>query len=180
MSFLTDSPHITRRMEGSKRREDPDSEVCDGLRQQVGDAGQTSAMMHLASGTQARPLDLTHQILKRRSRRSEGGQIVHIVQELPSVRKGQFWDNVKGGWLDPVLIREAREGEVAARKGARGVCKGLREPVLEGDGEEPHQDRLGGHEQGNVRVLEQKISMGREGIQHWTQARLVQRHITRE
>ena len=31
--------------------------------------------------------------------------------------------------------------------------------MLEGDGEEPHQDRLGGHEQGNVRVSEQKISM---------------------
>ena len=51
-------------------------------------------------------------------------------------------------------------------------------PVLEGDGEESHQDRLGGHEQGNVRVPEHKISMGREGIQHWTQARLVQRNIT--
>ena len=40
------------------------------------------------------------------------------------------------------------------------------EPGLEGDGEEPHQDRLGGHEQGSVRVSEHKISMGREGIQH--------------
>ena len=50
--------------------------------------------------------------------------------------------------------------------------------MLEGDGEEPHQDRLGGHEQGNLRVPEHKISMGRKGIQHRTQARLVQCNIT--
>ena len=48
----------------------------------------------------------------------------------------------------------------------------------EGDGEEPHQDRLGGHEQGNVRVSEHEISWGREGVQHRTQARLIQRNVT--
>ena len=46
--------------------------------------------------------------------------------------------------------------------------KGSHEPALEGDGE----DRLG------IRVSEHEISMGREGIQHWTQTRLVQRNIT--
>ena len=46
--------------------------------------------------------------------------------------------------------------------------------MLEGDGEEPHQDWLGGHEKGNVRVSEHEISLGREGVQHWTQARHVQ------
>ena len=50
--------------------------------------------------------------------------------------------------------------------------------MLEGDGEEPHQNSLGGHEQGNVRVSEPEISLGREVIQHWTQARLVQRNVT--
>ena len=49
--------------------------------------------------------------------------------------------------------------------------------MLEGDGEDPSQDRLGGHE-GNVRVSEHEISMGREGIQHRTEARVVQRNIT--
>ena len=96
MSFFTNSPHIGRRLEGSKRREDVDCEICEGLRQQVGDIGHTSAMMHPASGTQARPFDLTLPKLKRRSRRSEGGQ---IVQDLNSIREGKFWDDVKGGWL---------------------------------------------------------------------------------
>ena len=43
---------------------------------------------------------------------------------------------------------------------------------------EPHQDRLGGHEQVNVRVSVHKISLGREGIQHWTQDRLDQCNVT--
>ena len=38
--------------------------------------------------------------------------------------------------------------------------------MLEGDGEQHHPDRLGGHEQGNVRVSEDKMSTGREGRQH--------------
>ena len=107
--FLTNSPHIARRVEGSKSRENLDSEICEGLRQQVDDAGHTSAMMHLPSGTQARPVDLTLHILKKRSRRSEGGQ---IVQELNSIRERTFWDDSKGGWLDPVLVRKAREEEM--------------------------------------------------------------------
>ena len=109
VSFLTNSPHIARRVEGSKSRENLDSEICEGLRQQVDDAGHTSAMMHLPSGTQARPVDLTPHILKKRSRRSEGGQ---IVQELNSIREGKYWDDAKGGWLDPVLVRKAREEEM--------------------------------------------------------------------
>ena len=109
MSFLTNSSHIARRVEGSKTRENLDSEICEGLRQQVDDAGHTSAMMHLPSGTQARPVDLTPHILKKRSRRSEGGQ---IVQELNSIREGKYWDDAKGGWLDPVLVRKAREEEM--------------------------------------------------------------------
>ena len=38
--------------------EDLDSEIRECLRQQVGDVGHTSAMMHVASGTQVRPLRL--------------------------------------------------------------------------------------------------------------------------
>ena len=59
VSFLTNSPHIARRVEGSKSHENLDSEICEGLRQQVDDAGHTSAMMHMTSGTQVRPFDLT-------------------------------------------------------------------------------------------------------------------------
>ena len=54
------------------------------------------------------------------------------------------------------------------REEARGAGKGPHEPVLEGDLEEHHQERLGGHEEGNVRVSEHEILMGGEGLQHWT------------
>ena len=52
---------------------------------------------------------MTPHILKKRSRRSEGGQ---IVQELNSIREGKYLDDVNGGWLDPLLIRKAREEEM--------------------------------------------------------------------
>ena len=32
--------------------------------------------------------------------------------ELNSIREGKFWDDVKGGWLDPVLIGKAREEDM--------------------------------------------------------------------
>ena len=78
-----------------------------------------SSTMHIASETQVRPFDLTPKILKNRSRMSDGGQ---IVQELNSIREGKHWDDAKGGWLDPVLVRKAREEGDAVRKEARGVC----------------------------------------------------------
>ena len=109
MSFLTNSPHIARKVEGTNRRENLDSEICEGFRQQIGDADHASSTMHTASGTQVNLLDLTPQILKKRSRRSEGGQ---IVQELNSIREGKYWDDAKGGWLDPVMVRKAREEEM--------------------------------------------------------------------
>ena len=121
VSFFTNSPHIARKVEGTNRRENLDAEICEGLRQQVGDAGHASSTMHMASGTQARPFDLTPQILKRRSRRSEGGQ---IVQELNSSREGKFWDDVIGGWLDPVLVRKAREEEMQYVK-KHAVCENI-------------------------------------------------------
>ena len=87
MSFLTNSSHVARKVEGSKLREDLDSEICEGLRQQLDDVGHTSAMVHMASATQASPVDMIPQILKRRSRRSEGGQ---IVQELKFDPRGKL------------------------------------------------------------------------------------------
>ena len=58
VSFLTNSPHFARKVEGSNRRENLDSEICEGLRHKVGDAGHASSTMHMASGTQVRPFDL--------------------------------------------------------------------------------------------------------------------------
>ena len=37
-------------------------------------------------------------------------------------------------------------------------------------GKNPTKTGVGGHEQGNVRVSEQQISLGREGVPHLTQA----------
>ena len=91
--------------------------------------------MHIASGTQVRPFDLTLQILKKRSGRSEGGQ---ILQELNSIREGKYWDDAKGGWLDPVLVRKAREEEMQYVK-----KHAVYEKVLEGDGEEPPSRQAG-------------------------------------
>ena len=34
VSFLTNSPHVARKVEGTNRRENLDSEICEGLRQQ--------------------------------------------------------------------------------------------------------------------------------------------------
>ena len=51
VSFLTNSPRIARKVEGANRRENLDTEICEGLRQQVGDAGYVSSAMHIASET---------------------------------------------------------------------------------------------------------------------------------
>ena len=101
VGFLTNSPHMARKVEGTDRRENLDSEICEGLRQQVGDAGHAS--LHDAHSKWN-----TSQAL-RLDRRSEGGQ---IVQELNSIREGKYWDDAKGGWLDPVFVRKAREEEM--------------------------------------------------------------------
>ena len=79
-----------------------------------------------------------------------------------------------GSFLD---WENARGGE-AVRAEARRARQGSHESVLAGDREELHQDRLGGHEQGNVRVSKHKISLGFVGVQHWTRASHVQRNIT--
>ena len=109
VTFLTNSPHIARKVVGTNRCENLDSEICEVLRQQIGDTDHASSTMHIASGTQVRPFDLTHQILKKCSRRSAGGQ---ILQELNSIREGKYWDDAKGGRLDAVLVRKAHEEEM--------------------------------------------------------------------
>ena len=172
MSFLTNSPHIARRVEGSERRENLDSEICEGLRQQVGNVGHTSDMIHLASGTPVRPLDLTPQILKRCSRKSEGGQ---IVQEPNSIREGKCRDDVKEGWLDPLLVRKAGEEEMQhVKKHAVYEQESMSQCWKE---TEKNPIKTGWADM-NKRMSEHEISMGREGIPHWTQARLVQCNVT--
>ena len=32
--------------------------------------------------------------------------------EPNSIREGKYWDDAKGGWLDPILVRKAREEEM--------------------------------------------------------------------
>ena len=82
VSFLTNRPHNARKVEGTNSRKNLNSEICGGLRQQIGDADHASSTMHMASGTQVRPFDLTLQIVKKRSRRSEGGQILREVNSI--------------------------------------------------------------------------------------------------
>ena len=110
VSFFPNSPHVARRVEGFERREDL------GFR----DQRRTSAT---SWRHWPRILDDAHgewntsQALRLEppsSRRSEGGQ---IVQELNSIRDGKYWDDAKGGWLDPIL--GARED--AVREEARGL-----------------------------------------------------------
>ena len=97
-------PQIARRVEGSNSRENLDSEICGGLQQLVGDVGHTFTKMHLASGTQARPVDLTLQIVKRRSKRSEGGAEVDP--------RGKVLGQCHRRMVGSVLIRKAREEEM--------------------------------------------------------------------
>ena len=58
-AFLTTSEHMASRVEGSKRRENLDSEICEGLRQQVSDVDHAVLLMHLANEARTGPIDLT-------------------------------------------------------------------------------------------------------------------------
>ena len=92
VTFLTNSPHIAMEVEGTDRRRNLNSEICEGLRQQVGDADHASSTMRVGSGTQVRPFDLTLQILKS----AVGGvKVDRFVQELNSIREGKYWDDAK-------------------------------------------------------------------------------------
>ena len=46
------------------------------------------------------------------------------MQELNSIREGKYWDDVKGGWLDPALIRKARDEEMQYVK-KHAVCENV-------------------------------------------------------
>ena len=58
VSFLTNRPQIARKVEGTNRRENLDSEICEGLRQQIGDTDHASSTKHIASRTQVNPFRL--------------------------------------------------------------------------------------------------------------------------
>ena len=104
-----------------------------------------------------------------------GGQ---ILQELNSIREGKYWDDAKGGWLDPVFVPKAREEEMQYVKKHSVYEKVSMSQCWKETGKNPIKTGWADTKKGNFRVSEHKISMGREGIQHWTQARLVQRNIT--
>ena len=70
-SFFTNSPRIASRVEGPKRRENLDSEVCEGLRKQASDTDHRAVLMHLANEARISPIDLTPQVLTKHSRRTE-------------------------------------------------------------------------------------------------------------
>ena len=140
-----------------------------------GDAGYASSTVLIASETQVKPFDLKHQILQKRSRRSEGG---HIVQELNSIREGKSWDHAKGGWLDPVLVRNAREEEMQHVKKHAVHDEVPMSQCWKETVKNTIKTGWADTNKGNVRVSEHKISVGREGIQHRTQARLVQCNVT--
>ena len=132
-----------------------------------------SSTKHIASGIHVRPFDLTPQTLKKRSQRSEGGQ---IVQELNSIQEGKYWDDADGGWLDPVLVRKAREEEIQYVKkhavhekspGASAAKRRGRSPSRQAG-----RTNKGTSECPNVRSRR----VAKEC--NWTQARLVQCNVT--
>ena len=53
--------------------------------------------------------DLTPQLVTRTSRRSPGGK---ACQDLLSFQGGGYWDDAKGGWLDPKMVLAGRREEM--------------------------------------------------------------------
>ena len=53
--------------------------------------------------------DLTSQIVSKPSRKSPGGK---DAADLCSLQGGSYWDDAKGGWLDPKLVKAARSEEM--------------------------------------------------------------------
>ena len=70
--------------------------------------------------------------------------------------------------MDAILVRKEREEEMQYVKKQAVYEKVPMSRCWKEMGGEHHQDRLGGDEQGNVRVSEHKFSVGREGIQHFS------------
>ena len=121
-------------VEGSIRREILDSEICEGLRQQVSDVEHEVVMMYLANEARTSSIDMTPQVMKKHSRRTTSGQ---IVQELTSNRDGKYWDDVRGGSLDTVLVREARVEEMQRAEKHAVHEKVLRSQSWEETGKNP-------------------------------------------
>ena len=72
---------------------------------------QLGDLMHHTGGTDhMQPTRMTTMPRRRRSRRSPGGA---ASEDLLSFQQGGFWDDNKGGWLSPELVRKARAEEMA-------------------------------------------------------------------
>ena len=106
-SFFTNSPH---------------NEIYEGLGQQVADKGPRVLHDAHSKWNTSQALRLDHpssppppQTLKRRSRRSEGGQ---TVQELNSIREGKYWGRCQRRMVGSNLDPEGASGGDAVRKEA--------------------------------------------------------------
>ena len=168
VSFLTwgrtsELPHeqstFCRTDGGSKRREDLDSEIYK----------LTASVTHLSWCTWRVDNRSGSSTWLSKYWRSavEGVKVDRLCRCWNSIREGKSWDEVKAGWLDPMW--KAREEEVRFVKTHAVYRKSVRSQCWK-----ETENRRDWHEQGNVRVSEHKILMGRDGIQHLTQTQLVQ------
>ena len=72
---------------------------------------QLGDLMHHTGGIDhMQPTRMTTMPRRRRSRRSPGGA---ASEDLLSFQQGGFWDDNKGGWLSPELVRKALAEEMA-------------------------------------------------------------------
>ena len=66
-------------------------------------------VMHYSTH-ESEPKDLSvYTVTGRRSRRSAGGQ---AAADLMSFTQGSYWDDVRGGWLGPELVKKGRTEEI--------------------------------------------------------------------
>ena len=159
VSFLSSSLHFVGRMEGSKRREDLDSEIYK----------LTTSVTHLSWCTWRVDNRSGSSTWLSKYWRSavEGVKVDRLCRCWNSIRERKSWDDIKAGCVDPMW--KAREEEVRFVKTHAVYRKSVRSQCWK-----ETENRLDWHEQGNVRVSEHKILMGRDGIQHLTQTQLVQ------
>ena len=83
------------------------------------------------------------------------------MQELNSIREGKYWDDAKGGWLDPILVWKAREEEMQHVK-THGVCEKV--PMSQCWKETGKNPIKTGWADTNVRVSEHGITSLLEGV----------------
>ena len=72
------------------------------------------------------------------------------MQELNSIRERKYWDDAKVKWLDPILVRKAREEEnLNVKKHAMYEKVPMSQCWKE---TEKNSVKTSGHEPGNVQV----------------------------